>query len=504
MQNLAPIVLFVYNRLWHTQQTIEALQKNELAAESDLFIYADGGKQVNDDKVEAVRNYIKTIDGFKKITIIERDKNLGIEENVIDGVSTIVNKLGRIIVIEDDIVTSRYFLTFMNNSLNSYENYKNIYAVNGYMFPIGSNQYHSFLSNLATSAWGWGTWQDRWAQLEKSFDDAYLIHNNIDWVSRFNFGGYNYLALLKLETWDIRWYYTVFLRNGLGVYPSKSLTVNIGFDGTGVHYTEKTLIEQELSDKPIEVVITNKIDWSLNSQLYSYFKQRFGLNSTIQSKESNNISILSRIKRKIKFILRKNIMKLIDINAIEHHINQRKINSAKSQIIIHDSSSITEHAIVYNMQKQSRIKIGGGTVVEGELLTFAYGGLIEIGDNCYVSNGTRIWSGDKIIIGNNVLISHNVNIIDTNSHEIDHIIRAERYKSLLINGHPKDKGPIETAPIVIEDYAWISFNAVILKGVTIGKGAIVAAGAVVTKDVPPFTLVAGNPAQVIKTLENHE
>ncbi|MCB0478344.1 MAG: acyltransferase [Crocinitomicaceae bacterium] len=123
-----------------------------------------------------------------------------------------------------------------------------------------------------------------------------------------------------------------------------------------------------------------------------------------------------------------------------------------------------------------------------------------MGKNCFVGEGSRIWSGEKVEIGDNILISHNVNIIDTNSHETDHILRAKSYVELLKGGYPKEKGVIETKPIVIEDYAWINFNAVILKGVTIGKGAIVAAGAVVTKDVPPFTLVAGNPAIEIKKI----
>jgi acetyltransferase-like isoleucine patch superfamily enzyme len=131
---------------------------------------------------------------------------------------------------------------------------------------------------------------------------------------------------------------------------------------------------------------------------------------------------------------------------------------------------------------------------------FKYGGKIVIGENCYIGDHTRIWSGESVTIGNFVQISHNVNIIDTNAHELEAIERAERWLDLLRNGHWADKGNVLTAPIIIEDYAWISLNAVILKGVTIGKGAIVAAGAVVTKDVEPFTMVAGNPAQFIKTL----
>ncbi len=160
-----------------------------------------------------------------------------------------------------------------------------------------------------------------------------------------------------------------------------------------------------------------------------------------------------------------------------------------------------EGAKVLNFQNNiTKISIKNNTRIRGELLVFAYGGKISIGENTYIGEGSRVWSGDEVIIGNNVLISHNVNIVDTNSHEINHIERTEGFINLLKSGHPKQKGSIITKPIIIEDYVWISFNVIILKGVTIGEGAIVAAGSVVTKNVDPFTLVAGNPAVFIKKL----
>ncbi len=503
MNNLAPIVLFVYNRPWHTRQTVEALLRNELAADSELYIYADGAKTLGDPKVEEVRTYIKTITGFKTVTIIERDKNWGIEDNVIDGVTTIVNKYGKVIVLEDDIVTSSYFLKYMNDSLEVYSSVPNVYAVNGYMFPINAESNESFLSNLGTCAWGWGTWQEKWACLENNFDQVQFIESDIDLKLRFNFGGFDYLNMTKLETWDIRWYYTLFIRNGLGIYPSKSLTYNIGFDGSGIHYNSPIEINQHLTDLPIKVIKTNNINLQLSGKLYQYYRT-LSLEAPYNSIQQMKKSFIKRIKKRIHWELSKIVMKFVNVDVIAAKMRNDRIAESRNQITINNGSSITEHAQVFNMQSTDKIQISSGTVVEGELLVFAYGGSIVIGENCYVSKGTRIWSGESVKIGNNVLISHNVNIIDTNSHEIDHLIRAERYANLLKKGHPKEKGPIETAPIIIEDYAWISFNVTILKGVTIGKGAIIAAGAVVTKDVPPFTLVAGNPARIIKKLENNE
>ncbi|MBS1917783.1 MAG: acyltransferase [Bacteroidetes bacterium] len=142
--------------------------------------------------------------------------------------------------------------------------------------------------------------------------------------------------------------------------------------------------------------------------------------------------------------------------------------------------------------------IGNNSHIRGELLVFANGGNISIGNNCYIGEGTRLWSGESIKIGNDVLISHNCNIIDTNSHEIDFEKRKKSFVELVSKGHPFDRGNVQTAPIVIEDNAWLSFNVSILKGVRIGKGAIIAAGSVVTKDVPGFSMVAGNPATVVK------
>lgn len=182
--------------------------------------------------------------------------------------------------------------------------------------------------------------------------------------------------------------------------------------------------------------------------------------------------------------------------------NKNAIKEAELQALIGENSRFFPEAKVYNSLSKENIVIGDNTHIRGQLLVFKYGGSIKIGSDCYIGDGSRIWSGESVIIGDNVLVSHNVSIVDTNSHETDHFERAKRYKDLIINGPWKDKGSIKTSPIRICDYVWISFGAIILKGVTIGEGAIVAAGAVVTKDVEPFTVVAGNPAVVVKHIQN--
>jgi acetyltransferase-like isoleucine patch superfamily enzyme len=192
----------------------------------------------------------------------------------------------------------------------------------------------------------------------------------------------------------------------------------------------------------------------------------------------------------------KNVKKII------FKVNAMEVEADCNRQVVNNGAFFLPEATVENMQKDSSgIVVGKGTYIRGDLLIFPYGGRIVIGDNSYIGERTKIWSAQGIRIGNHVLISHNVNIIDTNTHEIDHLERAESYRSLVTLGQPKAIGNVNNAPIIIEDYAWINFNSVILKGVVIGKGSIIAAGSVVTKDVKAFTLVGGNPARLIRELK---
>lgn len=241
---LSPIVLFVYNRPWHTQQTVEALQKNEMAGDSELFIYSDAAK--NDqasEGVNAVREYIETINGFKKITLIKRDKNWGLADSIIDGVTQIVNKYGKIIVLEDDLVTSPYFLNFMNDALEFYKNEEKVWHVSGYCPPLNKViKEHFFIK--PTSCWGWATWENRWSFFKKDSDHFlnwfdkerrkdFNINNSYDYFSQIKLNYQN-----KINTWAIFWYATVYENNGLSLHPKESFVENIGHDGSGIHCGE--------------------------------------------------------------------------------------------------------------------------------------------------------------------------------------------------------------------------------------------------------------------------
>lgn len=156
--------------------------------------------------------------------------------------------------------------------------------------------------------------------------------------------------------------------------------------------------------------------------------------------------------------------------------------------------------IVNNLKIRERIRIGDYCHIRGELLLFGHDGQIEVGNYCYVGLNTFIWSAKNIIIGNRVLISHNCNIFDNDTHPLDPVERHRQFVEIITSGHPK-KIEIPSAEVNIADDVLIAANSTILKGVQIGQGAIIGAGSVVTKSVPPFTIVAGNPATVIGVVD---
>ncbi len=151
---LAPITLFVYNRLSHTKQTINALKKNKLAEQSELIIFSDSFKNSDDKKkVNQVREYIRSIKGFKGVEIIERPDNFGLANSIIDGVTRVVNQYGKVIVLEDDLVTSSFFLEYMNNALLCYEDDPQVISIHGYNYPISDLPEIFFIKGA--DCWGW-------------------------------------------------------------------------------------------------------------------------------------------------------------------------------------------------------------------------------------------------------------------------------------------------------------------------------------------------------------
>jgi hypothetical protein len=239
-RSYAPISLFVYNRLRHTQQTLEALEKNELAMESDLIVFSDGSRNIADsEKIREVRVLVHNIKGFRSIKVVERETNYGLARNIIEGVTEICNQFGRVIVLEDDMVTSPQFLSFMNASLDKYANEPRVWHISGWNYPIEPDGLGDAFFWRVMNCWGWATWADRWHYYRK--DPKRLIES---WdrkkIKRFNLdGNHNFWGQVKLNhsgknnTWAIFWYASIFNNNGLCLNPSQSLIHNIGNDGSG-------------------------------------------------------------------------------------------------------------------------------------------------------------------------------------------------------------------------------------------------------------------------------
>jgi acetyltransferase-like isoleucine patch superfamily enzyme len=179
-----------------------------------------------------------------------------------------------------------------------------------------------------------------------------------------------------------------------------------------------------------------------------------------------------------------------------------RTQAARETATLHRSARLISSGRVSNILGQrDAISIGANSVLGGDLRTYGHGGNIRIGEWVFIGSGTSIWSADRIVIGDRVLIAHNVTIIDNNSHPLDSELRFEQMKSILTVGHPRHGTGIESTPVIIGNNVWISYGVSILRGVTIGEGAVIGAGSMIKHDVEPWTVVAGNPAVVIRRLK---
>ena len=258
--NYAPVALFVYSRLSHTRQTLLALARCELALETDLLIFSDGPKKIGDiSAVEEVRQFIRSVTDFKSIRIIERNKNLGLANSIIEGVTQVCNEFGRVIVMEDDLVVSQYFLQYMNDALNIFADEESVASIHGYWYPVDQEMPETFFLRGA-SCWGWATWSRAWQIFES--DGRKLLKNLQQQKLTRSFdldGAMAYTKMLKDQiagknnSWAIRWHAATYLENRLQLSPGKSLVRNIGFDGTGVHRVESEAYTVELAADPIVV-----------------------------------------------------------------------------------------------------------------------------------------------------------------------------------------------------------------------------------------------------------
>ena len=298
---LAPVVLFVYNRLDHTTRVIETLSQNVLAKETELFIFSDAAKSDKGlDKVNAVREYINRTDwrsGFKAVTVVQAKKNKGLAKSVIGGVTDVIKKYGKVIVIEDDLVLSPYFLNYMNGALDYYKDDEKIWSISGYSFPMKSlkNYSHDVFYSYRGCSWGWATWADRWEKVDWEVKDYVALMNSPERQKLFNRGGSDLVNMLrlqmegKIDSWAIRWVYAQSKLDMYTVYPKHSYLGNGGCDGSGTHSgnndqystdiqqsTENCKFEKLDMDKAITREFWYKYSDTLDKKIKRNLKKIFG------------------------------------------------------------------------------------------------------------------------------------------------------------------------------------------------------------------------------------
>ncbi|RYU93725.1 glycosyltransferase [Emticicia agri] len=305
MQNLAPIILFVYNRPNHTKRTVEALLLNNLANESELFIFSDASKDEQAKfNVDLVRTYITGIKGFKSVKIINRDTNYGLAKSIVEGVSEIIKIYGRVIVLEDDLVTHPQFLEFINKALDLYKESKEVFSITGY-----SHLNHSKVKSInkayfikLTSTWSWATWADRWDFFNEDIKESIILDKDIKLRKSFNYdNSYDFYKMLKnrtggkVKSWGIVWYWNVFIKNGLTLYPSETLVDHIGLDGSGQN-SKNYLIE-------MRKIKLNQYDFTYPIDIFEIEKDRIKVANTLKRRKMNTIvKILnSKIKNLLNF-----------------------------------------------------------------------------------------------------------------------------------------------------------------------------------------------------------
>jgi GR25 family glycosyltransferase involved in LPS biosynthesis len=248
-----PIILFAFNRPWHTEQVLNALQKNELAEKSDLFIYVDGPREnASQKEVKAVEDVRKLVSGkrwCKTVNIKIAEKNIGCRNSILNGVSEVIARHEGVIVLEDDIVTSPHFLNYMNKCLEHYKNFKSVFSISGMNLPenriqLPEDYEYDVYASLRQLNSGWGTWKDRWNLIDWNLNFTKYFFKNPSMINAFKRGGDDLIPMLmdqvegRIDAWDIQFTYNHFKFHAVSIIPRYSYVDNIGGDGTGMHHLD--------------------------------------------------------------------------------------------------------------------------------------------------------------------------------------------------------------------------------------------------------------------------
>lgn len=482
---LAPIAVFAYNRPDHLRQTLEALAKNDLAAESVLYIYCDGPKTTATDEemraIHAVREVAGSRNWCRHVTVVEARWNHGLADSIVRGVTEVVDRHGSVIVLEDDISTMPGFLKFMNTALQMYESDGQVMHISGMIFgtPAEPKETTAFLKIL--SCHGWATWKRAW---------RHYSHDIVDLCERleaagvspdkFNIEGgagfYNQLVRNRngsLYTWAVRWYASWLLAGGYSLFPTRSLLKNIGHDGSGTHaaasfYNGEMVPYLSVTKIPIEenIDLRHEIDriWRAGQpQPPSNWKTSLRKSLTKTRK---------RFSAKCRLLAKRGLQRIApEVSTIDPGHPRYSL-----------TPSFTNNSVI---SQTARISIP---------CQLKY---TKVGPFSYIAAGAKISYtriGKFCSIGPDLRCGWGVHPLDgISSHPM--FYSTMRQNGMTLSQRNKT---VERVPIEIGNDVFIGMNVTILDGVTIGDGAVVGAGCVVSKDVPPYAVVVGCPMRILR------
>lgn len=488
--NLAPIVLFAYNRPRHTKSTLDALKRNFLAHKSELYIFLDSPKD-SQKSHKILKRYLMMFSAhshdFDRIHLTIRPYNYGLSRNIIEGLNAIFARYPKAIILEDDILTSPAFLDYMNTSLARYERESKVWSINAWALPLDyTNVGESFFSR-EINCWGWGIWRDRWQHYKK--DPAYFLKNfskqerkafNLDNTIDY-FAQITLNAKGKINTWFIFNYATAFKRKALALCPSISYVRNIGFDDSGIHCnkSQESFFSTALLNNKTTITYPESI--CENTQALELTKQAY--------REFYSTRLLMRLMRKTqKFITFDYLSNILwNLRLLYKNPLSRYLRNALKALFVRN------HARIYENVAYSHCNFGKYTHIYPNAILQN----VKVGDFSYIGTHTHI---SNTTIGKFCSIAPDCRIGLGLHPSRDFVSTHPAFYSTL-----KQAGVSFVQENVFEEHAhihigndvWIGQNTIIKDGIHIGDGVIVGAGSVVTRDLLPYGIYGGTPARLI-------